>query len=85
LGDAEQEFTLEELMRYDGKDGRPAYIAYKGKVYDVTESYLWADGDHQGEHVAGRDLTDEIGNAPHGEEELERVKPVGVLARRSGE
>lgn len=72
-------------MRYDGKDGRPAYIAYKGKVYDVTESYLWADGDHQGEHVAGRDLTDEIGSAPHGEEELERVKPVGVLARRSGE
>jgi predicted heme/steroid binding protein len=83
LGNAEKEFTLEELGQYDGKDGRPAYVAYKGKVYDVTGSYLWVDGDHQGEHAAGRDLTAEIGNAPHGEEELERVRLVGVLVSRS--
>lgn len=76
---AEKKFTLEELKQYDGKSGRPAYIAYKGKVYDVTDDYLWIDGDHQGEHVAGKDLTEEMASAPHGEETLERVKFIGVL------
>jgi len=79
---AEKKFTLEELKQYDGKDGRPAYIAYKGSVYDVTESYLWIDGDHQGQHVAGKDLTQEIALAPHGEETLKKVKQVGVLVLR---
>ena len=74
-----KKFTLDELKQYDGKDGRPAYIAFNGKVYDVTESYMWTDGDHQGQHAAGKDLTSEIGMAPHGEETLERVKQVGVL------
>ena len=74
-----KKFTLEELKQYDGKDGRPAYIAYKGKVYDVTDDFLWVDGDHQGEHVAGKDLTEEMSQAPHGEETLERVKQIGIL------
>jgi len=75
----ERKFTLEELKQYDGREGRPAYIAFKGKVYDVTDSYLWIEGDHQGQHVAGKDLTDEMKFAPHGEETLERIKQVGVL------
>lgn len=77
--EAERKFTLEELKQYDGKEGRPAYIAFRGKVYDVTDNYLWTDGDHQGEHAAGKDLTEAMANAPHGEENLERVKLVGVL------
>ncbi len=75
----ERKFTLEELKQFDGRDGRPAYIAYKGKVYDVTESFLWIDGDHQGLHTAGKDLTEDIASAPHGEETFDRVKLVGVL------
>jgi predicted heme/steroid binding protein len=74
-----KKFTPDELKQYDGKDGRPAYVAFNGKVYDVTESFMWADGDHQGQHVAGKDLTSEMSMAPHGEEMLERVKLVGVL------
>ena len=54
-----KEFTLEELAEYDGTDGQPAYVAYKGIVYDVTESAMWGDGDHEGMHTRGRDLTDE--------------------------
>jgi predicted heme/steroid binding protein len=83
LGNPEKEFTAEELEQYDGKDGRPAYIAYKGKVYDVTDNYLWIDGDHQGEHTAGRDLTEAMVIAPHGEETLERVTLIGVLVTHS--
>ncbi|MGA2309644.1 MAG: cytochrome b5 domain-containing protein [Candidatus Bathyarchaeia archaeon] len=75
----QRKFTLEELKQYDGKEGRPAYIAYKGKVYDVTDNYLWIDGDHQGEHVAGKDLAEDMASAPHGEENLERVKLIGIL------
>jgi len=83
LEGTERKFTLEELKQYNGRDGRPAYIAYKGKVYDVTESYVWIGGDHQGQHEAGKDLTEEMALAPHGEETLERVKLVGVLVSAS--
>lgn len=79
MENAQRKFTLEELKQYDGKNGKPAYIAYKGKVYDVTDNYLWLDGDHQGQHEAGKDLTEDMANAPHGEENLERVKLIGIL------
>ncbi len=78
-----KKFTLEELKQYDGRDGRPAYFVHKGKVYDATESFLWINGDHQGQHEAGRDITNEMAHAPHGEEMLERVKLVGVLVSGS--
>ena len=79
LAKAERKFKLEELKKYDGRDGRLAYIALKGKVYDVTQSDLWADGEHQGLHEAGKDLTEELSKAPHGEETLELVKLIGTL------
>lgn len=62
-----QEFTVEDLKSYDGREGRPAYVAYKGNVYDVTESAMWEEGDHGGMHDAGRDLTEEHEDAPHEE------------------
>jgi len=76
----EKKFTLDELKQYDGKEGRRAYMAYQGKVYDVTDSPLWVNGDHQGLHEAGRDLTADMSEAPHGEETLANMKVVGVLA-----
>ena len=60
-----KEFTLEELAEYDGRDGRPAYVAYEGVVYDVSESAMWSEGDHEGQHSAGGDLTEEHEDAPH--------------------
>jgi predicted heme/steroid binding protein len=74
-----RKFTLKELEEYNGKDGKPAYIAYKGKVYDVSASSLWLDGDHLGMHQAGKDFTEELEIAPHGDEVLERAKLIGVL------
>ena len=60
-----KEFTREELATFNGKDGNPAYVAFKGVVYDVTDSAMWGDGDHEGMHFAGADLTEEHGDAPH--------------------
>lgn len=60
-----KDFTAEELAGFDGKEGRAAYVAYEGVVYDVTESAMWGDGDHEGAHSAGRDMTAEHEDAPH--------------------
>ncbi|RKX99625.1 MAG: cytochrome B5 [Spirochaetes bacterium] len=76
-----REFTIEELSLFDGKNGRPTYIAYKGMVYDVSESFLWRGGKHQALHFAGKDLTEDLKQAPHCEELLERVKIVGILKK----
>ena len=71
--------SRDELARCDGRDGRPAYIAYQGKVYDATDSFLWKGGRHQAMHDAGMDLTDILDQAPHGPDLLERVPVVGIL------
>jgi predicted heme/steroid binding protein len=79
LAEDSKKITLEELKQYNGKNGKPVYIAYQGKVYDVSQSKLWSDGDHMGLHEAGKDLTDDIDLAPHREEVLERAKLIGTI------
>ncbi len=79
LAEEPRKFTSRELEEYNGKNGKPAYIAYQGKVYDLSQSSLWGDGEHMGMHQAGKDLTEELELAPHGEEVLERAKLIGVL------
>ncbi len=64
------------LSACDGKDGRPAYIAFRDKVYDVSGLKLWKGGIHM-KHASGNDLTAFIAKAPHGEEKLEGLKAVG--------
>ncbi len=78
-------FTREELRQYDGRGGRPSYVACDGRVYDVTGSFLWKDGVHQVTHRAGTDLTEALGFAPHGQDLLERFPVVGVLEDSTGE
>ena len=75
----QKKITQQELQQNDGRDGKPAYIAYQSKVYDVTDSSFWIDGDHLGSHNAGKDLTEELELAPHGIDNLSRVKLVGEL------
>ncbi|MGC8491471.1 MAG: DUF2231 domain-containing protein [Syntrophobacteraceae bacterium] len=78
---AETELSLEELAEKDGKEGKPVYIAYEGSIYDVSGSKLWKTGTHMRRHAAGRDLSVDIGAAPHGPEVLERFPRVGVVKR----
>jgi predicted heme/steroid binding protein len=79
LSQEPRKITVAELAQNNGQDGKPAWIAFKGKVYDVSQSAFWLYGDHMGAHQAGKDLTDEINLAPHREETLQRMKVVGVL------
>lgn len=70
-----------ELASCDGKEGRPAYFALSGRIYDVTGSPLWKEGSHVGRHLAGFDLTDALKQAPHGKEKIEPMPVVGSLLR----
>ena len=76
-----KEFTPEELAQFDGKDGRPVYIAHNANVYDVSESRMWRGGLHMKRHHAGTDLTTDIQAAPHDPTVLERYPRVGVLRK----
>lgn len=75
----EKHITEEELEKCDGRDGRPAYVAFRGKVYDVSRSELWPGGMHRLRHQAGRDLTTDFSAAPHDERVFQRIPPVGTL------
>jgi predicted heme/steroid binding protein len=71
-------FTREELKKYDGSEGL-AYVAYDGKVYDVSQSFLWKKGIHQVVHHAGCDLTEALKKAPHNLDMLDKFPVVGEL------
>lgn len=71
--------TIEELARFDGCDGHAAYVAISGVVYDVSTSPRWKDGDHEGTHQAGHDLTEELKSAPHVRTLVERFPVVGKI------
>lgn len=71
-------FTKEELSKYDGSEG-VAYVAYGGKVYDVSHSFHWKRGIHQVIHHAGCDLTKVLEQAPHGPDMLDKFPIVGKL------
>jgi len=52
-----REFTLEELRYYDGKEGRPIYIAICNRVVDASSgAHLYGPGG-QYENFAGRDIS----------------------------
>jgi len=71
--------TPDTLCQFDGKDGRPSYVAYKGLIYDMTGSRLWKNGSHMMKHAAGSDLTDMLKTAPHGEDKVLVMRVAGKL------
>ena len=76
-------FTREELSKFDGREGRPAYVVYSGRVYDVTGSDVFSDGDHLG-HDLGMDLTPDMDDAPHDDDVLEGFSVVGEYKEETG-
>lgn len=75
---AQTTLTLQELSKYDGKGGNPAYVAVNGTVYDVTNNAAWAAATHFG-LMAGKDLTNEFASCHTGQPILSKLKVVGKL------
>jgi predicted heme/steroid binding protein len=71
-------YTLQQLALRNGQDKPEVWIAYKGLIYDVTNSRKWFTGMHY-EHWAGQDLTDELVDAPHTESVFERFTVIGQV------
>ena len=79
IADMTGQLTIEDLTAFDGKDGRPAYFAFEGKIYDATQSKLWKQGMHMGRHNAGNDLSEALSLAPHGREKVTAITTTGEL------
>lgn len=75
--------TRDELAKNDGRDGRPAYAAVNGTIYDFTASPLWKEGAHQGVHQAGRELGEELKGAPHVRALIERFPVIGHIEEQA--
>lgn len=71
-------YTKTQLALRNGSDKPEIWIAYKGKIYDVTNSRLWRNGKHY-EHWAGQDLTAELKDAPHTEWVFDKFEVIGQL------
>lgn len=71
--------TKEQLKEFNGQNGKPAYIGFQGKVYDISKSDFWPNGAHMGMFQAGEDLTDKIHMSPHGEKNVFRFPVVDTL------
>jgi predicted heme/steroid binding protein len=82
---ASKEYTLDELLSFDGRGGRSSYIAYRGILYDVSRSRFWKNGSHMVKHQAGRDLTDALKMAPHDENKLLAMPRAGKVRVEAGE
>ena len=70
--------TRQQLSLRNGQDKPEIWVAYKGLVYDVSQSRLWRKGMHY-EHWAGQDLTEELADAPHNENVFDKFKAIGFL------
>lgn len=76
------DLTLEELAYFDGKEGRSAYVGFNDKIYDVTLSLFWYNGNHLLKHSAGMDLTSSMPLAPHSSDVLKGFIEVGNLIKQ---
>jgi membrane-associated progesterone receptor component len=73
-------FTIEELGSNNGKNGRPAYVAVNGIVYDVTNNRAWAAATHFG-LTSGKVYTQEFASCHAGQQSILTTLPVvGRLA-----
>ncbi len=73
-----KEFTTEELAKYDGSGGNPAYVAINGIVYDVSKEGKWGGGTHFGLY-AGKDLTAEFQGCHSKTSILRKLPKVGII------
>ncbi len=71
-------YTKIQLALRNGQDKPEIWVAFEGRIYDVSASKLWRKGKHY-EHWAGQDLTDELKDAPHSQQVFEKFNVIGLL------
>jgi predicted heme/steroid binding protein len=71
-------YSKSQLSLKNGQDSEQVWVAYRGVIYDLSDSRLWRKGMHY-EHWAGQDLTAELEDAPHSESVFERFTAIGRL------
>jgi predicted heme/steroid binding protein len=71
-------YTKSQLALRNGQDKPEIWVAFEGRIYDVSASKLWRKGKHY-EHWAGQDLTDELKDAPHSRQVFEKFTVIGLL------
>ena len=85
-----KKFTVAQLKAANGINGTPAYIAYHGKVYDLSGDPAFVNGVHKYDKNirAGMDLTDLFDNQAPGSHRandyISRLTQVGVLDTDTG-
>ncbi|MEM7375425.1 MAG: cytochrome b5 domain-containing protein [Bacteroidota bacterium] len=75
-------YSSSQLALRNGQDREEIWVAYKGKIYDVTNSRHWRNGIHY-RHWSGQDLTEELEDAPHTDAVFHRMTIIGLLAPSS--
>ena len=78
-----KKITTSQLSLRNGQDKPEIWVAFQGKVYDVSQSRLWKNGKHY-EHWAGQDLTEELKDAPHTAAVFERFEKALIGAFSHG-
>ena len=74
-----KQYKLEDISKFDGRDGTLAYVVVDGIVYDVTSINQWRDGNHYG-LVAGKDLTEFFSTCHKNSQKiLDKLKVVGKI------
>lgn len=72
----QKNFTIDELAKFDGKNGNLPYVAVDGVVYDMTG--VFENGFHYS-HFAGKELTNAF-YKKHVKEEITKYPIVGKLS-----
>lgn len=71
-----KKYNLSELSKFNGLKGKPAYVSFKGIIYDVSQ--VFQNGEHAGVK-AGTDITAAFAKGPHQEDIFKGANVVGEL------
>lgn len=74
----EKIFTLNELSKYDGKNGKPAYVAIEGIVYDISNDPIFKEVKDMG-IMAGKDLTEQFNLYYRMNQIINKMPKIGVI------
>lgn len=74
----QKEFTLTELSQYDGGNGKPAYVAIEGIVYDISNEPALREVKDIG-IIAGKDLTEQFNFYSRINKIINETPRIGIL------